>query len=64
MVDLIAKDTEGDFGEFFHREKCVKLGFGFGKAFVIFGVNEEDDAGDFGEVVFPKTAGWREGLGQ
>jgi len=25
---------------------------------VVFGVDEEDDAGDFREVILPKTTGW------
>lgn len=32
---------------------------------MVFGVDEEDDAGDFGEVVFPEAAGcggWGRGL--
>ena len=58
VVDLVAEDAEGHFGELFHGEEGVELGFGFGEAFVVFGVDEEDDAGDFGEVVFPESAGW------
>lgn len=61
MIDLVAQDQEGDFGEVFHAEEGVQLGFGFGEALVVFGVDEEDDAADFGEVVAPETAGW-EGL--
>ncbi len=58
VVDFVAEDAEGDFGEVFHCEEGVELGFGFGEAFVVFGVDEEDDAADFGEVVFPEAAGW------
>jgi len=61
MIDLVAEDQEGDFGEVFHGEEGVELDFGFGETLVIFGVDEEDDAADFGEVVAPETAGW-EGL--
>ena len=56
MVDFVAEDAEGDFGEFFHGEEGVEFGFGFGEALVVFGVDEEDDAADFGEVVFPEAA--------
>ena len=56
VVDLIAKNTEGDFGEIFHCEKGVEFSFRFGEAFVVFSVNEKDDAGNFGEVIFPETA--------
>jgi hypothetical protein len=58
VIDLVAEDQEGDFGEVFHGEEGVELGFGFGQALVVFGVDEEDDAADFGEVVAPETAGW------
>ena len=58
VIDLVAEDEEGDLGEVFHGEEGVELGFGFGKALVIFGVDEEDYAGDFGEVVFPEAAGY------
>ena len=58
VVDLVAEDQEGDFGEVFHREQGVELGFRFGEALVVFGVDEKDDAGHFGEVVAPEAAGW------
>ena len=58
VIDLIAQDQEGHFGEVFHREQGVELGFRFGEALEIFGINEEDDARDFGEVVAPEAAGW------
>ena len=57
MIDLVPENEEGDFGEIFHRQESVEFGFGFLEAFVVFGVDEEDDAGDFGEVVAPKAAG-------
>ena len=57
VIDFVAEDQEGGFGEVFHSQQSVKLGFGLGEAFVVFGVDEEDDAGDFGEVVAPETAG-------
>ena len=57
MVDLVAEDQKGHFGEFFHGEQRVEFGFGFGEAFVVFGVDEEYDSADFGEVVFPEAAG-------
>jgi hypothetical protein len=28
---------------------------------VVFGVDEEHDSTDFGEIVFPETAGWEGG---
>ena len=56
MVDLVAQDQEGDFGEVFHGEEGVELGLGLGEALVVLGVDEENDAADFGEVVAPETA--------
>lgn len=58
MIDFVAQDQKGDFGEVFHGEEGVELDFGFGEALVVFGVDEEDDPGDFGEVVAPETTGW------
>ena len=63
VVDLVAEDQEGDFGEILHREQGVELGFGLGEALVVFGVDEEDDARHLGEVVAPEAAGWS-GRGQ
>ena len=57
MVDLITENQEGGFAQIFHGQQGVEFGFGFREAFVVFGVDEEDDAGDFGEVVAPETAG-------
>ena len=58
MIDFVAENAERNLGEIFHGEEGVKFGFGFGKSFVVLGINEEDDAGDFGKVIFPETAGW------
>ena len=58
VVDLVAEDQEGHFLQLLHREERVELRLRLGKAFVVFGVDEEDDAADFGEVVFPETTGW------
>lgn len=58
VIDFVAQDEKGDLGEFFHCEQSVELGFGFGEAFVVFGVDQEDDAAYFGEVVFPEAAGF------
>ena len=53
MVDLVAKDDEGCILKLFHGEKCVELGLGFLKTLVVLGVDKEDDAADFREVVAP-----------
>ena len=56
MIDFVAQDQKGDFPQLFHAEEGVEFGFGFRQAVVVFGVDEEDDAGDFGEVIFPEAA--------
>lgn len=38
-------------------QQGVELGFSFVQALVVLGVDEEDDAGYFGEVVAPEAAG-------
>ena len=58
VIDFIAQDQKRYLGQILHAQQRVELGFGFGEAFVVFGVDEEDDAGYFGEVVFPEATGW------
>jgi hypothetical protein len=58
VVDFVAQYEERGFGEIFHCEEGVEFGFGFREALVVFGVDEEDYAGYFGEVVAPEAAGW------
>ena len=57
VVDLVAEDDERHLGELLHRQERVELGLGLGEPLVVLGVDEEDDAVDFGEVVFPEAAG-------
>ena len=57
VVDLVSEDQEGRLGEVFHGQERVELGFGLGEALWVFGVDQEHDPGDFGEVVFPQAAG-------
>lgn len=56
VVDFVAQNQKGHFGEFFHGQQSVEFGFGFGEAFVVFGVDEEDYSADFREVIFPQAA--------
>ena len=53
MIDLVPENTERDLAQLFHCQKGVELGLRFGEALVVFGVDQEDDPGDFGEVIFP-----------
>jgi hypothetical protein len=39
--------------ELLHGEEGIELGLGLGETFMILGVDEEDDSGDFGEVILP-----------
>lgn len=62
VVDLVAQDEEGHARELLHGEQGVQLGFGLGEAFEVLGVDEEDDAAYFGEVVLPEATSWLGGL--
>ena len=57
MVDLVAEHEEWGPRELLHRQQRVQLGLGLGEALQVLGVDEEDDAGDLGEVVAPEPAG-------
>lgn len=57
VVNLVTEDHKGNLGELLHGEKSVKLGLGLGESLVVLGVDEEDDAVDFREVVLPEAAG-------
>ena len=51
MVDLVSEDQERHFLELFQTEEFVEGVFGFLQPFVVFGVDEIDYPGDFGEVL-------------
>lgn len=57
VVDLVSEDEEGNLGEFFHGEESIELSLGFGESLEILGIDKEDDAAHFREVVFPETSG-------
>ena len=57
VVDLVSEDEEGHLGQLLHGQERIELGLGLGEPLVVLGVDQEDDAADFGEVVFPQTAG-------
>lgn len=56
VVDLVAENQERCLGKILHTEKSVELGFRFAEALGVFGVDQEDDAADFGEIILPQTA--------
>jgi hypothetical protein len=49
VVDFVTENDKGCRLQLLHSEQGVQLGFGFGEALVIFCVDEEDDAADFGD---------------
>lgn len=57
VVDLVSEDEEGSLAQILHAEQGVELSLALGEALRVLGVDEEDDAADLGEVVFPQAAG-------
>ena len=57
VVDLVAQHKEGSLAQVLHAEQRVELGLALGEALRVLGVDEEDNAADFGEVVLPQAAG-------
>lgn len=57
MIDLVPQYEKRDFGELFHGKEGVEFGFRLGETLEVFGVDEENYAGDFGEIVLPETPG-------
>jgi hypothetical protein len=58
VINLVPQNHERDLAQLLHTQQSVELGFWFRETFVVFGVNEEYDAGDFWEIVLPETACW------
>ena len=56
MINLIPQYQKRRLVQLLHTQQGVQLGFTLGEAFGVLGVDHEDDAGDFGEVVFPQPA--------
>ena len=59
MVNLVAQHQERRPIELFHGEQRVELGLGFWETLWVLGVDQEDDARDFGKVVAPEPTGLR-----
>lgn len=51
VVDLVAENEEGHFGEVLEAEEFVESVFGFGEAVDVFSVYEVYYSGDFGEIL-------------
>lgn len=57
VIDLVAQNDEGDLGQLFQGQKGVELSFGFGQAFMVLGIDEENDTIDLGKIISPNTTG-------
>jgi len=55
VIDLVAQYDKWDLAQLLHAQQSVQLGLGFWQTFVVLGVNEEYNAGDFWEIIFPET---------
>lgn len=49
MINLVTKNDERSVLKLFHGEESIELGFRLGKTLMVLGIDEEDDAGDFGD---------------
>jgi hypothetical protein len=56
VVDLVSEDEERHLAEVLHAQQRIELGLRLEQTLVVLGVDEEHDARDLGEVVFPETA--------
>lgn len=56
-VNLIPQDQEGCLCQVLHAQQRIKLSLRLRKPLGVLGVNEEHDAGHFGEIVFPQPSG-------
>lgn len=57
VINLVSQYHEWCLGQLLHAQQRIELGFRFVETLVVFGVDEEDDTGDFGEVVPPEASG-------
>jgi hypothetical protein len=58
VINLVTQNDKGDFAQLLHGKQSIKLGLGLDETLVILGIDEEDDTGDFWEVILPETTGW------
>lgn len=54
MVDLVSQDQEGNLGKLLHAQQCIQLGLALQQSLPVLRIDQEHDAGDFGEVVLPQ----------
>ena len=55
-IDLVAQNQERCLAQILHGEQSVELVFAFLESVWVFGVDEEYNAADFGEIVFPQSS--------
>jgi hypothetical protein len=58
VIDLVTQNHERDLAQLLHAQQSVEFGLWFRETLVVFGVDEEYNAGDFWEIVLPETASW------
>ena len=58
-IDLVAQNQERRLGQILHGEQRVELVLGLLEAVRVFGVDKEDDAGYFGEVLVEGGSDWK-----
>lgn len=56
VINLIPQNQERRLVQLFHAQQRVELGFALRESLGVLGVDQEDDAAHFGEVVFPQPA--------
>ncbi|KAI6890095.1 Small COPII coat GTPase [Hortaea werneckii] len=57
MVDLVAQDQEWGLLQLLHAQQGVQLSLALNESLRVLGIDQEHDAGDFGEVVLPQATG-------
>lgn len=57
VIDLVTQDQERGLLQLLHTQQGVQLGLALDESLRVLGVDQEHDAGDFGEVVLPQATG-------
>lgn len=57
VIDLVAQDQERGLLQLLHAQQGIQLGLALDEPLRVLGVDQEHNAGDFGEVVLPQATG-------
>jgi hypothetical protein len=57
MIDLVAQNQKGCLVEILHTQQRIQFCLALCEPLGVFRVYQEDDAGDFGEVIAPESSG-------